>query len=201
MPTSIDWSLVASIASVVIALLALTASWSAARTARLALQSQLATRVIVRCRRSAAPRGSGTPVVLAVAENVGGLAVTIESVGIALYSAKGSSFEMMILPTLTGNRFPYPSFPVLLEPRKVVQVPAQEEWIRKLVELNEKYRSHKFAFRFHDDIGTYYESQHVKMSARCLDVACPYAVPADHGPRSLRVRVRRARLLERLRCR
>jgi hypothetical protein len=196
--------------SAVVAIAAWVRAGEANTIAQRALDAQIATRIKVRCRRGVDPDLPGpVTVVLAVAENIGGLPVTIDEVYIMWFrrgdesrAGRGHSF-IRALESDVGRKFPFPELPHTLEPREILQVPIPEAWFQQDLEIQMRSEEgiREFAFRFEDSRGVYYESP--RMSGKCHQDDCPYRTPAEEQtkPHPLSLGLMRRRWTRFWRCR
>jgi hypothetical protein len=182
-------SALGSVAAVLVAVAAWVRSGKANAIAREVLDAQTATRIKVRCRRGVDPDLPGpVTVVLAVAENVGGLTVEIERAFIMWYhrdgKQKGGHSFLHAVESETGKRFSFPELPQPLKPREILRVPIPEEWFQRDLELQMQGdpELREFTFRFQDTMGVYYESP--RMSIKCHWDDCPRWAPVENQARS-----------------
>jgi hypothetical protein len=199
------FTLIASGATVISALLAgwaLVRSTEANTIARRALEAQTTTRVNVRCRRG----GYGLPfrqplqfppgVVIVVGENVGGLPVTIESAWV-MFLLPGAERGFPLVPTDTGEQFPFPELPQVLPPRSVLQVPMTEAWLQQRLAQElaafETAEGREFVLRLEDNTGVCFNSPPIRVNQLHDDCAIWVQGASDPPPRSpLGERLRRA---------
>ena len=135
-----------------------------------ALDAQTLTQINVRCGRSLNPDG-----VLVVIENVGGLPITIRSVGLvflpdAQISWQGRPFHPRDHPH--SDELSFPILPPELEPHQILVVPFANEPLMKAVTMNaELLNQPDSAFRVLDSTGRYFDSP--RMSVARFGDECP----------------------------
>jgi hypothetical protein len=181
-------SVVAAVISAIAAGLAWMRATEANTIARHALEAQTATRVNVRYRRGEIrwPFGQLPPpeVVIVVGENVGGPPVTIASAWV-MFRGQGSSTGFPLVPTDTGEVFPFPELPQVLAPRSVLQVPVTEQWFDQylaghLAMARGSVGRPPFVLRLQDDTGVYFDSPPIRVDRFRAD--CPYWVQGASDP-------------------
>ncbi len=156
--------------------------------ARRALEAETATRVNVRCRRGGRmlPSRHFPPgVVIIVGANVGGLPVTIESAWV-MFHLPGAQRGFSVVPTETGDAFPFPELPQVLAPRSVLQVPMTEAWLQQRIaqELTvfETPDGREFVLRLEDNTGVYFDSPPIRVNWLHFHDDCPLWVQGESDP-------------------
>jgi hypothetical protein len=167
--------------SAVAAIAALLSASTANRFARDALAAQIGVKLFVRCRQGLDGRSpQSVAVVWAVAENVGGVPITIDQVSrVLLEPGMTGSPSTRVIPATEhdiGPDYPVPTFRYTLPPRQVLQVPIPEAWFRHEAELQRRAGVTEFLFRVVDTTGVYFDTP--RMRVKCWRVDCPVWISA-----------------------
>jgi hypothetical protein len=185
----------AAVISACLAGLVLVRSAEANAIAHRAVEAQTATRDNVRCRRggvftSQPPRQFPPPfppfppgVVIVVGQNVGGLPVTIAAAWV-VFPGLGYEHGFPLVPTDTGELFPFPELPQVLPPRSVLQVPVTTQWFHQhLAEHREMFKEaggSAFVLRLEDETGVQFDSPPIRVDRFHED--CPIWVQGASDP-------------------
>jgi hypothetical protein len=120
--------------------------------------------------------------VLVVGENVGGLPVTIALVQVMFHGPRVDPGLGVVVPqtevraweieaAYTGKLVQVPELPYVLESRRVLQVPMDEQWLQPMLA---SHNAESFVLRLQDDTGVNFDSAPIRVDRFYED--CPVEV-------------------------